>query len=142
MQPNDFILASDYASLKNDTQTNSISVTINNGTTWNISSPTLATATLSVGTVNAGLRGRGQSSKYSSKWLNGLSLYSDLNYTIPAFPEAGTQTMALYCTLERINATTIRLTAASEGGSGAPDYVTAESQTITFIFSTFLSPFD
>lgn len=142
MQPNDFILTSDYASLKNDTQTNSISVTINNGTTWNISSPTLATATLTAGTVNAGLRGRGQSSKYSSKWMNGLTLYSDLSHTIPSIPEAGTQSIGLYCTLERISATTVRLTAATDGGSGMPDFRTAESQTITFVFSTFLSPFD
>lgn len=141
MKPNNFSLASDYASLKNDSQGNTISVTIPSGTTWNISSPTIATATLAVGTINAGLRARGNSSKYP-KWMNGLSLYSDLSYTIPSITSAGTQTIRLYCTLERINATTIRLTAATEGGSGAPDYQTAESQTITFVFSTFLSPFD
>lgn len=141
MNPNDLILASDYASLKNDSQTNTISVTIPSGQTWNISSPTLQTATITAGTVGANLRARGHTSKYP-KWLNGLTVYSDLSHTIPSIPAAGVQTIGLYCTLERINATTIRLTAASDGGSGAPNFQTNESQTITFVFSTFLSPFN
>lgn len=139
MKPNDFLLNSDFGSLKNDTQSNTISASITAGTIFNPSNPLLASATIDVGTRNAGLRARGKSSKYAP-WVSGLTLYSDFNASIPAFPEAGIVTMSLYCSLQRISPTRMRLSLGVEGGSGGPNFKVEENQTITFVFSTFLSP--
>jgi len=140
MKINEFRQNSDYGTLKNDTSGNSISASLVSGTDFNISSPLLASATLNVGTINAGIRARGKSSKYTP-WANGITVYSDFLYSIPSLGPT-TYTGALYCNLQRISANTIRLTLATEGGTGGPDFRIQENQTITFVFSTFLSPFD
>jgi hypothetical protein len=138
---NNFITNTDYGTLKNDTQSNTLSVTVADNTTWNPSVDNiLAQSTLVVGTVNAGIRARGKSSKYAP-WVVGTTLYSTINYEIPSLAMTGL-TMNLYCNLERVSSTTVRLTMASEGSVGSPDFRTEEAQTITFVFSTFLSPFD
>jgi hypothetical protein len=140
MKLNRFILNSDYGSLKNDTQSNTISATIPNGLTFNPDDPILAQETIDVGTINAGIRARGSSSKYSRVSV-GPTIYSLLTCGIPSLGLTGID-LTLYCNIERISATTIRLTVAVEYSPGGPDYITEESQTINFVFSTFLSPFD
>jgi len=140
MKINEFRQNSDYGTLKNDTSGNSISASITSGTTFNISSPLLASATLKVGTINAGIRARGKSSKYTP-WVSGVTIYSDMVYSIPSFG-ATTYTGALYCNLQRVSSDTVKLTIATEGGSGAPNFRIEENQTVTFVFSTFLSPFN
>lgn len=140
MKLNRFISNSDYGSLKNDSQTNTISVTIASGVTFNPSNNVLGTATLDVGTINAGIRARGNSSKYTP-WVVGTTIYSLLLISIPSLGPTTFET-TLYCNLERIDADTVKLTVAVENASGSPDYRTEEAQTITFVFSTFLSPFN
>lgn len=140
MALNDFLLDSDFATLKNDTQTNTLSVSLVSGTNYDPANPILGTATLDVGTVNAGIRSRGNSSKYSSRWTVGTTLYSDILVRIPSLGVNFTQT--LYCYLDRISPTTVRLLVGTDGSSGAPTHQVFENQTITFVFSTFLSPFD
>lgn len=141
MKPNDLILSTDYGTLKNDTSGNSISASITKGQIFNVSSPLLASAILTVGTINAGLRARAKSSKYPP-WITGVTLYSDMKYSIPSMPGSGISTGTLYCNIQRISPTTIKLNVATEGGFGAPNFKIEENQTITFVFSTFLSPFN
>jgi hypothetical protein len=139
---NNFILSSDYASLKNDTQSNIISVTIPFGMIFNSGTNNiLGSSTLIVGTINAGIRARGNSSKYA-KWVSGTTIYVNYLFTIPSIPAAGTQTGTLYCNLQRISSNTMQLIVATDQDPGAPDFKIAETQTITFVFSTFLSPFN
>lgn len=138
MRPNDYNLTTDYGTLKNDTQTNTIQLTIASGTTYPYSNPIIASTTLNVGTINAGIRARGNSSKYPNVWAVGTTLYSDLNVTV----SGSAFNTTLYCTLDRISPTTVRLQVATDGASGAPNATVNQTQTITFVFSTFLSPLD
>ncbi len=139
MFPSRFALASDYGALTNDSVSTTITATITNGQIYNPSSPLLATATVAVGTSNALVRARGNTSRYAG-WHVGTFLYSQLQYDIPSLGTAPADGM-LMCSLYRVNATTMRLDLHAEGFSGAPDYRITQTQTITFVFSTFLSPF-
>jgi len=139
MKPNEFLLNSDWASLKNDTQGNVISATVSAGQIFNISNPLLAQSFLTVGTRNAGIRARGKSSKYSP-WKVGLTLYTNVPVSIPSDPGSGVFDLTLYCSLQRVSPTQMRLSIGTEAGSGAPNMKIEETQTITFVFSTFLSP--
>lgn len=136
MFPNNLQISSDYGTLKNDTQTNTIQITIPAGTVYPASNPIIATTTQTVGTINAGIRARGNSSKFPSIWAVGSTIYSTLNITISGV----TFNTTLYCTLDRINSNTVRLQLGSDGASGAPDATVNETQTITFVYSTFISP--
>lgn len=142
MKINKFILSSDFATLKNDTQSNTISVTVSAGTIFNPTNPQLGVATMEVGTRNAGLRARGMSTK-TGNWFVGTTLYSSVLVNIPSEPSVPPFSQSLYCTLDRISPTTVRLSVGTEGVNGSPpDFRVADTQTITFVFSTFLSPFD
>lgn len=136
MYPNKYDLNTDYGTLKNDTQSNTISITIPAGTVYPYSNPIIAETTLDVGTINAGIRARGNSSRYPGVWVVGASLYSYINITVSGSAFDAT----LYCNLDRISPTTMRLQIGSDGSSGAPNATVNQTQTITFVFSTFLSP--
>lgn len=138
---NQFQRSSDFGTLKNDSQGTVISVTINAGTIFNPSNPNLGSATVNVGKINASLRARGQSSKYG-RVVAATTIYSDTVVNVPSDPGIGNFIQTLYCNLERISPTTVRLSVGTDGTSGAPNFRIAETQTITFVFSTFLSPFD
>lgn len=138
MRPNEYNLTTDYGTLKNDTQTNTIQITIPSGTTYPYSNPIIASTTLNVGTINAGIRARANSSKYPTIWTVGSTLYSDLNVTVSGSAFDTT----LYCNLDRISPTTVRLQIATDGAASAPNATVNQTQTITFVFSTFLSPLD
>ena len=140
-KPNRFILNTDYATLKNGTKTNTISATIPNNLTWDPTvTSTLASATVTVGTINAGIRAYAFSSMFSRNVI-GTTALSTLRYGIPSLGITN-QSIALYCTLKRIDASTVQLKLDVENVSGAPNFRTEESQTVTFVFSTFLSSFD
>lgn len=143
MKINNFILNSDYATLKNDTQSNTISVTIASGTlfTPNAIDTEIGSATLDVGTINAGIRAMGKSSKYDD-WVIGTTLYTDIDVSDPSIPEIGTIPMTILCYLKRTDANTVKLLITCEAVGGSPQIKTEEAVTISFVFSTFLSPFD
>lgn len=140
MKINNFVLNSDYATLKNDTQGNTISATIPVGTV--IDMPTInhviASNTINVGTINAGVRSRVMSSKYPNEWHLGPVMYTVIAVNIDGI---GASTMYLWCFLRRTSANTITLLITSESGTGMPTTTTTEALTVTFNFSTFLSPF-
>lgn len=139
MNSNDFLLTSDLATLKNDTSENVLTLTIPNGMTFNPgSNPLIASRSFEVGTINAGIRCVGSSSKYSGNSL-GTTLITDMNMNISG---VGSLPVTVYCTLVRTSANTLEIQAYVEGFAGSPNHTTLESQTITFRLSTFLSPFD
>lgn len=141
MSVHDFILSSDIASLKNDS-VDVISGIIANGTIFNPNtSPTVLNIPKSVGTINAGIRAIGNTSKYSG-WYLGVTFVTEM-LVEPTSGGGGIFLQTLYCNLERISPGTIRLHASFEGVGGTPpDFITREAVTITFRFATFLSPFD
>lgn len=138
---NEFQKSSDFGTLKNDSQGNYLQINVNAGTLFNPTNPILASVTVPAGKINGGLRARGASSKYGI-WVSALTIYSDVVVSIPSMPGT-TFVQALYCTIDRINPTTVRLTVGTDGVSGSPPtFRIDDSQTIAFQFSTFLSPFD
>lgn len=136
MKINDFRLNSDYATLKNDTYNNTISVTITAGTVvdLNVYDHVIASTTMSIGTRNAGLRARGNSSR-NSTWVIGTTIYSLISTNNQG-------EMSIWCTLRRTNPGILQLLITSETVPGAPLVTILETQTITFKFATFLSPFN
>lgn len=139
---NEFQRSSDFGTLKNDSQSNVISVTIAAGTVFSPTNPILAEAIVSAGTVNAGLRARGSSTKYARE-VSATTIYSDSSFNIPSQPSVPAFVQALYCTLDKISPTQVRLRVGTDGVNGTPpNFRVNETQTITFVFSTFLSPFD
>lgn len=136
MKINNYILNSDYATLKNDTYNNTISVTITAGTVvdLNVYDHVIASTTMSIGTKNAGLRARGNSSR-NSTWAIGTTIYSLISTDYQG-------EMSIWCTLRRISPTTLQLLVTSETAQGSPLITILETQTITFKFATFLSPFN
>lgn len=139
MKINNFILNSNYATLKNDTSNNTISVTVHNGTVFNpnIYDHVIASKTIDIGTRNAGIRARGNSSKDSS-WVCGTSIYAHSSAIIGGY----STNILLWCVLRRISPTTLQLLVTSESSEGMPLITITETQTITFKFVTFLSPFN
>ena len=141
MKPKDFIISTDWATLKNDTQSNTISLTVSAGTIYSPSNPILGQVSMEVGQINAGIRARARTTKFPN-WVVGSSILSTSMTTIPSMPAVPAFEQWLLGTLERTSPTTVTLTVASEGGTGVPDLRVQETQTITFVFSTFLSPFN
>ena len=139
-KPNNFILTTDYGTLKNDSGTTTLSVTIPNGTIFNPSNPVLGVQDAAVGTKNAPIRARSHTTKNPGVWSVGTFLYTEYNYTAVGLP--GTYTGNLYCSLYRPSPGAIRLQVVTEGVTGSPNYTVVGSVTITFSFTTFLSPID
>lgn len=136
--PNDFILSTDYGTLKNDSGITTLSVTISNGTIFNPANPILGNHDVSVGTINAPIRARVNTSKTPGVWAVCTFLFSDYNYTISGFP--GTNTGNLFCSVYRPSPGTIRLQVSTEGALGSSDYTVVGTVVITFRITTFLSP--
>lgn len=145
MNPNNFILNSDFASLKNDTEGNEISVTINSGTTWGtatLNSVILGQADRQVGLANAAIRAVGRTSKSSRRGLGTTVLFEASTTHIPS----GQSFPATYIAyLVRTSSNNLRLVVEAYGvggGGGANDYRINETVTVAFQFATFLSPFN
>lgn len=139
MYPSRFIQTSDYGTLKNDSASTTMSVTINNGLVFNPSNPLLGSQTISVGTRNAPIRARMTTTKRGGTWIVGTFLFEyPVNMQVTGFPVAG---YSLYCSLYRISPTDMRLDVFAEGGSG-PNITVRETVVVTAVFTTFLSPLD
>jgi len=139
MKLNNFILNSDYGSLKNDSDVTTISVVLNSGTVFTPNSPNtvIASTDVSAGSINAPIRARCNTSKYPTVWGVGTTMFA--NSLMSAAGAPGNVTNPIWCFLYRVNSTTIRLLVTMEVVTGAT-YTLQETQTITFKFRTFLSP--
>lgn len=145
MNPNNFILNSDFASLKNDTGGNTIAVTINSGTTWgtaSLNNVILGQANVSVGQANAAIRAIGRTTKSARRGLGTTILFSASTTHLPS---SSTFVNNYIAYLVRTSANNLRLVveAYGVGGGGGPnDFRINETITVTFQFATFLSPFN
>lgn len=139
MKINNFILNTEYGSLKNDSVNSTISVTLNAGTVFTPSAPNtvIAATNITIGTINSPIMARGNTTKYPSRWGVGNIMFADSLVSANGYP--GTVTNPIWCILYRLNATTLRLLVTSEVVGGVT-YTLQETQTITFKFRTFLSP--
>lgn len=134
---NDYILNSEIATFKNDSQGTVFSLTIPQGTVFNpSSSPTLGTVSHNVGTINSGVRAVGRSSKVSSQSV-GNAFATDVSCSRVGFPNT---LVTVYCKLIRVSSSTLRMVVTVEQYSGAPNHTTLEPLTVGFTVSTFLQP--
>ena len=135
---NNFVSSTDHGTFKNDTQSNSISITVSSGQVVPASSSVSITNTVSAGTISAGMRSRGSTTR-NTGWFIGNTLYTVAPCTVVGVP--GLTSITLYCWLERISASQVRLSTSLDNPSGGVMTITS-TQTITFIFSTLISPLD
>jgi len=137
---NRFIANSDFGSFKNDTLGNSVSVSVANGFRTSTGSPTLGTATLTVGEGQSLLRARMLCS-LDDKWGSGTSLITLLNISLmDGAIVLSTQDVVCYATINKLNSTQVELKVYTEGFASAFDIRVNESFTTTFVLATYLSP--
>lgn len=136
---NDFRLNSELATLKNDTSGTVFSITIPAGLVFNPStSDIIATQTINVGKINAGVRAVGRSTKQAGNAI-GVSFISNIMCNIAGI---GISDVPIYCRLVRIDPTNLQMQVGVQGFANAPNHTTTESATYGFTVSTFLSPKD
>lgn len=136
---NNFRLNSELATLKNDTSSTVFSITIPSGLVFNPStSYVIATQTINVGRINAGVRAVGRSTKRAGNAI-GVAFLSNITCNITG---VGISDVTLYCKLVRIDATSLQMQIAVEDFANAVNHTTTESATYGFTVSTFLSPKD
>lgn len=134
--PNNFIVSTDFATIKNDDSDSTLSVTIPSSVVVAANSIYTQTSVVTVGSAVSNIRARIKSSK-DGRWVVGASL-SMLRTGTNAFGPASYRTLV---TVTRESATQVRLTAFIRNAD--PDAVTTASGAETFNaeVSTFLSPF-
>ena len=103
-KPRDFILDSDYASLKNDNR-GRLTLTIPAGATIPSGGSTTWSTELDIGTVNASLRTQMQSSLVPSQWTPGNMRVIDMNMNYSGTPSLESGMVSII----RVSPTRIRL---------------------------------
>lgn len=138
-KPENFILTTDYATLKNDAIGQMVLSITSGVTIASLSSYTYETF-LDIGQINAGVRGYIGTTKFAD-------LYAVFNGSfdvriLTRYNTTGNPTTELYLTtiLERISPTRLRLY-CQVGNPFAFSITVMDSQTVTFELATFLSPF-
>lgn len=138
MKPSNFILSSDYGTLKNDSGSTVLTVTINNGFVFNPSNPLLGQSSIEVGTLNAPVRSRMTTTKRGGTWIIGTFLFDQISSQVSGFP---VDVSPLWCSLYRTSPSTMTLRVETEGFPG-PNITIRETVVVSAIFTTFLSPLD
>lgn len=139
MTPNDYKISTDYATFKNDSSGNTVSLSIASGSTISGNSPKW-TADANGGANQSFLRAR-MTCSLDNAWGSGTTLFTMVNISVLSGATVlftGDQTM--YVTLEKLNSSQVRLTAFLEGLPGYT-YRINENVTFTFVYSTFINPF-
>lgn len=144
--PEDFILTTDFATLKNDSQLTRLSFNINNGDTVPAATGGGATPgvriyqqTVTVGTRGAPLRSRMRNTTLSSTWYGCSQLIFPILISYPGTPNYELDVGAI---LERINPTQMRVYAAIPNGNPQAAMTIRRTERIECDFTTFLSPFN
>lgn len=142
-KPENFILNSDYATVKNDA-TGTMTLNIPSGTTIPASSGSSYGLVnfetfLDIGETDAGIRGYISTTKFSGIYAPFGGSYNVRVLT--RYNTTGTPVFDLYFTviLERVSPTRLRLY-CQIGNSFSFSLTIMDSQTITFDLATFLSP--
>lgn len=137
-KPNEFTLSSDFASFAADSSENTISITINSGSTVPTSSPYWQNFAPG-GSMQSFLRSRMYCSK-DGKWGAGTTIISIVNVSIMSGGTVlATGNQALYCTLDKTSDSDVRLRVFLEGFSGYT-YRINETVTIQAVYSSFINP--
>jgi len=132
-KPENFILTSDFATLKNDSQAQTASVVFPASIAVAINGTAEYHTDISAGSAGAAIRCRIKSSKFSSKWLASPQvIYSRTG-------SAGLYTMVAYVYL--VSAGTVRCSVSVFNNTGSAMTTEAGAETIDFNVSTFIPPF-
>lgn len=136
MKPSNFIIHSDFASLKNDAR-GRLSVTIPSGNTIPALGERTWSTDLVIGTINAPIRSQMESTLFPGVWTLGTSRVIDLLISTggPSSPETNMVSVV------RINPTTVRIYTTYYNPSASIATVN-NTQTVTADIVTFLSPFN
>lgn len=138
IKPNRLILSSSFGTLKNDTQSNHLTITVPSGQVRTSANLELARAVVSVGTRNSPIRARMRSSKFNT-WRLGTTLLSLIS-TTNNFNPVPDETL-LWCAVQRISATEVALILYLSGfGGGGFTVTTQEAITVEAVFSTYVQP--
>jgi hypothetical protein len=135
--PAQFILSSDFPTLKNDASSSgsivipTSFVIAGNGSYTNSSDVT-------IGAQGAMVRGRIASSKNSSLWWTGQIVTFNRTGTVLGFPSGYT----LYCSMYKTSATTLRFSVYIRNESVDPLTTEAGAETVSFYANTFAPLFD
>lgn len=145
MRSNRFITISDFPSYKNDSQSNSISVSVAVGKTWSPSSASSAIvgqANLTAGTQGAGIRCRCRSTTgFTGNWVVGTAVR--FVASTRHVPSGTVYNQTYEACLVRTSPTQVTVYVSPYGIGGGPDtYEIRQAFTVEFVFSTFLSPFN
>lgn len=135
-KPENFILTTDYATLKNDDRNDALSVTVPSSQTVGAGAVYSITDTVTVGSNVASIRSRMRSSK-ETNWYVTQSLHILRTGTVSGSP-ASYDVLAV---VTRQTATTVRLTAFIRNPYGSTLTGASGSETFTAVVNTFLSPF-
>lgn len=141
-RPNRYIITTDFATFKLDSRGNVVSATIPAGTVVSTANPVLASVNAAGGSPKSFLRAKMMSS-LDGLWGSGTTLFTSLNVSIMSGgTPISTGNQTLYCNLDKIDNTNVRLKIWLESfGPGSPyNYRTNQTVTITFIYSTFINP--
>lgn len=138
MRPEEFIINSDYATLKND-NSGSLSITLPN--TLNIPGNTVysTSSTITLGVQGSSVRARIMSTK-DNNWyaLNSVVPYI---YTSGAVVSGSSVGYNVFVSLTRIDATTLRLLVTIPNNYGTTMAISGLAQTITGVVATFIPPY-
>lgn len=131
-----FILTSDFATLKNDAL-GTISVTIPNVTSIPAATVYSWSNEIVIGAVGSSVRAVIYSSKDIRKFYSTTVFFSYMGGTVSGSPTS----VDIFCYLHRTSKTTLRLTCFLQNPYGSTMTITGLSQTVTANFATFLPPF-
>lgn len=138
MTPEDYILNSEYATLKNDTS-GTLSVTLPNTLAIAAGGVATFTDTITLGVAGSSVRSRIMSTK-DNNWLS-------MNSVLPYIYQSGatvsgtSQGYYVYVSANRVSPTEIRLLVTIPNNYGANMTISGLAQTITARVTTFLPPF-
>jgi hypothetical protein len=135
-KPEQFILNSDYATLKNDAR-NTIQITIPGSMVISASSTYSNSTIITLGTIGAAIRSRINSNKDPSLDMLG----SSVSYSRTGTSGGGPALYDVLACVTRESSTTVRLTVLIRNPYGATLTLAAGSEIITADINTFLSPY-
>lgn len=135
-KPENFIISSDYASIKNDGYDSTLTVVVPASVVVTAGSVYTVTALVTVGSSVSNIRARLYSSK-NGNWYSTASLMIPRTGVVSGSP-AGYEVLSV---VTRENATQVRLTAFIRNPYGATLTGAAGTETIQAEVNTFLSPF-
>ena len=134
-KPSNFILHSNYATLKNNAN-GSLSVTIPNGSSIGANQTRTFSTDIALGKSGGSLRARGRVN--SGIWAPGTAIGTQLNMEIPDYG-TGIVTQPATAYLIWINASTVRLIVNVQNYAPATMFIRA-NYTFEFKINTFLAP--